>query len=89
MTAGHHGRQVGAPLGTYGPFAVDTEDLFILLGGHFTPFGSERLATLYPTHDVYVERVTQAAHRLVQRREILVADSNAYIREAAHSSIGT
>lgn len=29
-----------------------------------------------------------AAHRLMQRREILAEDAKAYIEEAAHSNIG-
>ena len=47
-----------------------------------------RLEALYPSHGTYVERVTKAAHRLVERREILPEDAKAYIQEAAHSNIG-
>jgi hypothetical protein len=32
--------------------------------------------------------VAKAAHRLVQRREILKEDAKAYIREASSSTIG-
>ena len=35
-----------------------------------------------------VERVAKAAHGLVQRREILQEDADAYIRGAAHSTMG-
>ena len=52
------------------------------------PFDSAKLDSLYPTHGSYVERVAKAAHRLVERREILKEDANAYIREASHSTIG-
>ena len=63
-------------------------NFFLFLGAHFTPFGSTRLDELYPNHGAYVTRVAKAAHRLVERREILKEDANAYIGEAAASSIG-
>ena len=88
MTATYHGHEVGAPLGTYEGFEFNTESFFILLGGHFTPFDAARLHSLYPSHGIYVNRVTQAAHRLVERREILPEDGTAYIREATHATIG-
>lgn len=88
MNATDHGREVGAPLGTYEAFEFNTEDLFIFIGGHFTPFGAARLAALYPSHGAYVQRVAGAAQRLVQRREILAEDGKAFVKEAARSNIG-
>jgi len=66
--------------------AVDRAALhnLLFLGAHFTPFGSTRLDELCPNHGAYVTRVAKAAHRLVERRE----NANAYIGEAAASSIG-
>ena len=87
-TATYQGREVGAPLGSYNGFEFNADDPFTLGGGHFTPFDATRLAALYPTHGTYVRRVTMAAHRLVQRREILPEDARAYIKEASQSSIG-
>jgi hypothetical protein len=88
MTAMHKSGEVGAPLGTYDGADFAQTNFFLWLGGHFTPFDSAKLDSLYPTHGSYVERVAKAAHRLVERREILKEDANAYIREASHSTIG-
>jgi hypothetical protein len=88
MTATDDGHEVGAPLGTYTCFEFNTEDLFIFAAGHFTPFDESRLDALYPNHGTYVQRVAKAAHRLVERREILPEDAKAYIKEAAQANIG-
>ena len=88
MTATYHGREVGAPLGTYEPFEFNTDNFFTFVGGHFTPFDPARLAALYPSHGIYVKRVVGAVVRLVQRREILAEDGIAIIREAVYSNIG-
>jgi hypothetical protein len=88
MTATDSSGEVGAPLGTYDGADFAQTNFFLWLGGHFTPFDSAKLDSLYPTHGSYVERVAKAAHRLVERREILKEDANAYIREASHSTIG-
>jgi hypothetical protein len=61
---------------------------FLYVGGVLTPFDQARLDELYPSHGAYIARVAKAAHRLVQRREILQEDADTYIREAAHSTIG-
>jgi hypothetical protein len=88
MTAEFHGHEVGAPLGTYEPFDFNATDILLIIGGHFTPFDAPTLAALYPTHGAYVQRVTNAVHRLIQRREILGVDGDKYIQEAVHSTIG-
>jgi Alpha/beta hydrolase domain len=87
MTATHPSGEVGAPLGTYRGNDLAQPRIFAS-GGTFVPFDAARLDELYPSHGTYVERVAKAAHRLVQRREILQEDAEAYIREAAHSTIG-
>jgi hypothetical protein len=88
MTVTDKRHEIGAPLGTYEGFEFNTQNFFILLAGHFTPFDAARLEALYPSHDAYVQRVTKAAHRLVQRRELLQEDAKAIIKEATHSSVG-
>jgi hypothetical protein len=88
MTATDKRHEIGAPLGTYDGVEFDTGNIFILLAGHFTPFDPARLEALYPSHGTYVRRVTKAAHRLVERRELLKEDAKAFIKEAAHSSVG-
>ena len=88
MTAMDEGGEVGAPLGVYEGVDFAYTNRLLWLGGHFTPFDSAKLDSLYPSHGSYVERVAKAAHRLVQRRELLREDAKAYIDEAAHSTIG-
>jgi hypothetical protein len=88
MTAMDEGGEVGAPLGVYEGVDFAYTNRFLWLGGHFTPFDSAKLDSLYPTHGSYVERVAKAAHRLVQRRELLQEDAKAYIREASYSNVG-
>jgi hypothetical protein len=88
MTAMDSSGEVGAFLGTYAGVDFAQSNFFVWLGGHFTPFDSAKLESLYPSHGSYVERVAKAAHRLVQRRELLQEDAKAYIEEAAHSTIG-
>ena len=88
MTAMDSSGEVGAPLGTYDGADFGQTNFFLWLGGHFTPFDSAELESRYPNHGTYVERVAKAAHRLVDRREILQADAKEYIRAAARSSIG-
>jgi hypothetical protein len=88
MTATHPSGEVGAPLGAYRGADLAQTTRYLLIGGKFIPFDQARLDELYPNHGAYVARVAKAAHRLVQRREILQEDADAYIREAAHSTIG-
>jgi hypothetical protein len=88
MTATDSSGEIGAPLGTYLGRDLAQPNSSVASGGRFIPFDSAKLASLYPTHDIYVERVARAAHRLVQRRELLQEDAKAFIREAAHSTIG-
>ena len=52
--------------------------------GAFRPFSPARLAELYPTREVYVDRVRRAADRLLAERHILRADRDAYIAAAEH-----
>jgi hypothetical protein len=88
MTATDRSGEVGAPLGVYEGWDFAQTNTFLLIGGHFTPFDSAKLDSLYPTHGSYVERVAKAAHRLVERRELLKEDAKAFIQEAAHATVG-
>jgi hypothetical protein len=88
MTAMDEGGEVGAPLGVYEGVDFAFTNRLLWLGGHFTPFDSVKLASLYPNHGTYVKRVAKAAHRLVERRELLKEDAKAFIEDASHSTIG-
>ena len=50
--------------------------------------GITRLERRYPTHDSYVNAVTQAATDLEQQRLLLEPDVQAYIQAAAQSTVG-
>jgi hypothetical protein len=88
MTATDSSGEIGAPLGAYEGGDLAQTNFFLFLGGHFTPFDTTKLDSLYPSHGVYVQRVAKAAHRLVERRELLQDDAKAYIKEAAQSDFG-
>jgi hypothetical protein len=87
MTSVSHARPAGAPLGTYEGLNFSTEDPFLFISGAFFPFPPARLNELYPTHEVYVERVTRAADRLLRSRHILEADRDAYVSAAMHAEV--
>jgi hypothetical protein len=53
------------------------------------PFDAATLAKLYPTHDVYVARVTASANQAVADGFMLPDDAQILIGEASASSIGT
>jgi len=88
MTATDQSGEIGAPLGTYvGQDLAQTLGV-VAMGGRFTPFDSTKLKSLYPDHETYVERVTKAAEGLVERREVLEQDAQAFSDEAERSTIG-
>src|SRR5262245_59130044 len=58
------------------------------LMGSSEPFDAARLASLYPTHDVYVARVKDATEKLVKAGFIDKADAETTIRDAEKSTIG-
>ena len=77
---------MAAPLGTFeennsGPGPC-------ILAGSFTPFTTEKLATLYPSHEGYVWQVRLAAQALRAARYLLGSDAKAYITEASSSNVG-
>jgi hypothetical protein len=58
-----------------------------LLGG-YTPFTSEQLGTLYPTHDAYVKMVKEITAKNLQAGYIVKADADATIADANKSNVG-
>ena len=75
-----------APLGSYLP--NNTGAGFCFLIGSFVPFEKSELARRYPTHQAYVQQVTEAAGRAVADRFLLEADAQRLRAEAAASGIG-
>ena len=84
------GEKIGAPLGHYTGLAVDHlgKNSYFLISGTFEPFSPEKLATIYPDHDAYVDAVAASASRLVAERYILPEDAEAYIAAAKAADIG-
>ena len=58
------------------------------LMGSSEPFDAARLASLYPTHDVYVAKVREATEKLMKTGFIVKADADATIRDAEKSTVG-
>jgi Alpha/beta hydrolase domain len=79
------GERAGAPLGVYGgldPAYLEPFNLFAWLGGPFTPFSDEDLATRYPSREAYVQLVRTAAAALLADRFLLQEDADAYLQAA-------
>ncbi len=74
------------PLGSYLP--NNTGAGFCFLIGSFLPFDGAQLASRYPDHEGYVQRVARAAERAVAERFLLQADAERLRAEAANSGIG-
>jgi hypothetical protein len=87
MPALSRGVAEGGPLGAYGGLNRDAGSPFLSLGGTFAPFPAARLRQLYPTHADYVARVTRAADRLLERRFILKAGRDGYVRAARAAAV--
>jgi hypothetical protein len=83
---------MNAPLGKY----AGCEDnilrfrgsFFVRFCGSFEAYNNSKLRQLYPSHDIYVDKVTKGAELALQNRWILKKDADAYIEEAKNSSIG-
>lgn len=58
------------------------------LMGSSEPFDATRLASLYPTHEVYVARVREATEKLLKAGFIVKADADTTIRDAEKSNLG-
>ncbi len=82
------GKQVGAPLGTYG--GVDFgfaggPGIFFANGGTFTPFSDDELQALYTNRGSYASRVQRSALALMRDGYLLPEDGMAIIQEAYES----
>lgn len=79
------GERAGTPLGVYGgldPAYLKPRNLWALLGGTFAPFSAQELATRYPSQEVYVQLVRNAATASLADRFILHEDYDAYLQAA-------
>ena len=58
------------------------------LMGSSEPFDAARLASLYPTHEVYVAKVREATEKLLKAGFIDKVDAEMTMRDAEKSSVG-
>jgi hypothetical protein len=65
----------------------DPSNILCALFGKTTPFLPMQLATLYPTHDDYVAKVTSATMKAQQAGFILSADLPAIVQEAQDAAV--
>lgn len=80
--------EIDAPVGSYYGTSSCNPGTLGFLAGLYVPFDSATLATLYPSHDVYVAKVTASADQAVADGFMLQEDAQTLINEAAASSIG-
>jgi hypothetical protein len=78
---------VDAPVSTLTGDGNDAS-IFCMLFGQEIPFSADRLAALYPSHDVYIEQVTASADDAVEAGFLLGYDRDAIVDRAAQSDIG-
>ena len=78
------GKDGGAPLGVSNGlnWKHEQDNYFFFIAGRFEPFPDEKVKELYPTRDVYVDRVKAAAEHLLGMRYIIKSDADAYVAEA-------
>ena len=79
---------IDAPVGSY--YGTSSCNLGTLgfLAGLYVPFDAATLAKLYPSHDMYVAKVTASANQAVADGFMLPDDAQSLIKEANASSIG-
>jgi alpha/beta hydrolase family protein len=82
MPSHSQGRPAGAPLGAYTGLDLEDPNGLYFLTGTFRPFSQQRLNELYPTPQVYLNRVRRAANRLFAERHRLRSDRDASIEAA-------
>jgi hypothetical protein len=80
---------IDAPVGTYYGSSPCNPGQLGFLAGLFVPFDAAIQAKLYPSHDVYVSRVTASAQKAVSDGFILQDDGTRLIAEANASTIGS
>ena len=79
---------IDAPVGSYYGTSPCNPGTLGFLAGLYVPFDAATLAKLYPTHDVYVAKVTASANQAVADGFMLQEDAQTLIDEANASSIG-
>lgn len=79
---------IDAPVGSYYGTSPCNPGTLGFLAGLYVPFDAATLAKLYPTHDVYVAKVTASANQAVADGFMLHEDAQTLINEANASSIG-
>ena len=67
---------------------MNTGGMFCGLLGSSEPFDATRLASLYPTHDAYVDRVKDVTEKNLKAGYLVKADAETTIAEARNSKIG-
>jgi hypothetical protein len=63
--------------------------VFCILYGSHVPFGPDKISSLYPNHDSYVDAVTQVTLRDLKAGYILKEDAELIISDAVNSPVGT
>jgi hypothetical protein len=79
--------EVDAPTATN--TGVNSGASFCILYGSHEPFGAAKIASLYPTHQDYVQAVRQVTNRNVRDGFVLEEDAKEIIRDARNSRVGT
>jgi hypothetical protein len=80
--------EIDAPVGSYYGTSPCNPGTLGFLAGLYVPFDAATLARVYPSHDVYVARVTASANQAVADGFMLPADAQSLIAEGNASSIG-
>jgi hypothetical protein len=80
--------EIDAPVGSYYGTSPCNPGTLGFLAGLYVPFDAATLAKVYPSHDVYVAKVTASANQAVADGFMLQADAQSLIAEANASSIG-
>jgi hypothetical protein len=78
---------VDTPISVLTGEAPPDRDVLCLLFGETRPFDATTLAELYPTHQDYVDAVTESADAAVAAGFLLQADANALIAAAEEASV--
>jgi hypothetical protein len=78
---------VDAPISVLTGDAPPGGNILCLLFGQTYPFDDETLADLYPTHDDYVDAVTEAADAAVEAGFLLRADADAFVAAAEDAAV--
>ncbi len=78
---------VDAPISVLTGDAPPGGSILCILFGQTHPFDDETLADLYPSHDDYVDAVTEAADAAVEAGFLLRADADAFVAAAEDAAV--